>query len=240
MEIRDRVVLVTGASSGIGLATVRRFAQAGARLALAAHNRERLEQVAEELRAKGTEAQVIFVDLAEIGQAAHAVDETVRQYGRLDILINNAGRGVFGAIADVNLPSVQQIFAINVLAPLEAIKAAIPVMRAQGGGEIINISSVISKRHLPDLAALAATKAALNLIADTARVELAPDNIRLITVFPRPTATAFGKHALADTTEHSKEPAGAVQEDTPEFVAEGIFQAALKEPKEQYMDRLAA
>lgn len=237
MEIRGSVVLITGASTGIGRAVARRFAREGARLALAARSTERLRQLAEELQDEGAEALVITVDLALPGHAAQAVAETLRQYGRLDVLINNAGRAAIGDIADVDLEHLRQIMAINVYAPLEAMQAAIPVMRTQGGGEIINVSSMVSKMRIPSLGAYAATKSALNMLTDTARVELAADGIRVINIFPRMTSTDFSQNSLGNVTYHRQQHANPnIQVDTPEHVAERILDAAVHELEEQYMD----
>ncbi|MGE5138841.1 MAG: SDR family NAD(P)-dependent oxidoreductase, partial [Rudaea sp.] len=117
-------------------------------------------------------------------------------------------------------------------------QAVIPRMRASGGGLIINISSMTSKMHIPGLSAYASSKAALNLISETARQELAGDNIRVITVYPRTTATDFGKNSLGNPELRQRQRASrpGVVVDTPEHVAERILQAAEKEPAEQYME----
>jgi NAD(P)-dependent dehydrogenase (short-subunit alcohol dehydrogenase family) len=112
-------------------------------------------------------------------------------------------------------------------------------MRLGGGGLIINVSSMVSKMRIPGLGAYAATKAALNMLSDTARVELAADKIRVVTIYPRMTATDFGKHSLGDQGMRQHQRASvspAMVIDTPEMVAEKILLAAQKEPDEQYMD----
>lgn len=181
---------------------------------------------------------MVTVDLSVPGQAKYAVEQTTKHYGSLDILINNAGQAAIGAIEEVDLAHMRQIMELNVYAPLEAMQAAIPIMLVQGGGEIINISSMVSKMKIPNLGAYAATKAALNMISDTARVELANDGIRLLSVFPRMTATDFAMHSLGNTTYHSQQHANsAYPVDSPEFVAERILHAAVSEQYEQFMDR---
>ena len=127
-----------------------------------------------------------------------AVAETVGHHGRVDILISNAGQAASGTVADLNPDDFHQILALNVFGPLIAMQAAIPVMRRDGGGLIINVSSMVSKMRLPGLAAYAATKAALNMLSDTARVELAGEHIRVISIFPRMTATDFVRNSLGD------------------------------------------
>ncbi|MDU0201003.1 SDR family NAD(P)-dependent oxidoreductase [Paenibacillus sp. MAH-36] len=234
MEIRNKVVFITGASAGIGLGTVRQFAAAGAKLALVARSADVLNHLAKELQNQGIDAVAMPADVSDPRQVQRAIEETVLHFGRLDVVINNVGQAAVGKVADLNPDDFRKIFELNVLGPIAAMQSAIPVMRRQGGGMIINISSVVSKMHIAGLGAYAATKAALNMISDTARDELASDHIRLITVYPRSTATDFGKNALGA---HEQQQQGSSSpKDTPEMVAEKILFAALNESDEQYMD----
>lgn len=238
MDIADKVVLITGASEGIGLATARRFAEAGAKLSLVARSAAKLEALADELNAAGSEAIAVPTDVSDPEQVKNAVAETVRHYGRIDVLINNAGQAAAGTVADVSPDHFRRIIDLNIFGPLIAMQAAIPVMRKHGGGLIINVSSMVSKMRLPGLGAYAATKVALNMLSDTARGELAPDNIRVITVLPRMTATEFGSHSLGRTWGHQRQHAHpSVPVDSAEHVANRILDAAISEPEEQYMDR---
>lgn len=237
MDISGRVVLITGASAGIGLATARRFAEAGARLSLVARSTDALNKLVGELRDNGAEAVAVTADLSKPEQVTRAVKETIQHYGRIDILINNAGQAAAGTVADVNPEHFQQIIDLNIFGPLIAMQAAIPSMREHGGGLIINISSMVSRMHIPGLAAYAATKVALNMLSDTARVELAPDNIRVVTVLPRLTTTDFQKHSLGDHERRRTQLDPSIPIDAPEHVAQKIIAAAINEPEEQYMDR---
>ena len=237
MNVQGKVVLITGASAGIGLATAKRFAQEGAKVALVARSADALARLADELSKQGREAIAIPVDLRDPAEVKRAIAETARHYGRLDILINNAGQAAAGTVADLNPEDFRQILDLNVFAPLLAMQAAIPVMREQGGGLIINVSSMVSKMRIPGLAAYAATKVALNMLSDTARVELASENIRVISIFPRMTATDFAKNSLGDPEVRRRQRVNpAAPTDTPEHVAERILAAAINEPEEQYME----
>lgn len=236
MEIRDQVVLITGASAGIGLATVRRFATAGAKLALVARSADALNHLAEELQSQGSDAIALPVDVSDPKQVRRVIKETVRHFGRLDVLINNVGQAAIGTIADLNPDDFRKIVDVNVFGPLAAMQAVIPFMREQDGGLIINVSSVVSKMNIAGLAAYAATKAALNMLSDTARGELASEHIRVITVYPRSTATDFGKNALGNQSARQQRQGSPISADSPELVAEKILDAALHEPDEQYMD----
>jgi NAD(P)-dependent dehydrogenase (short-subunit alcohol dehydrogenase family) len=235
MEIRDKVVLITGASAGIGLATARRFAAAGAKLALVARSADVLNHLAEDLKSRGSDAVALPADVSDPKQVQRVIGETARHFGRLDVVINNVGQAAVGMIADFDPDDFRKIFDLNVIGPLAAMQAVIPIMREQGGGLIINISSVVTKMNIPGIGAYAATKSALNMLSDTARGELASEHIRVISVYPRATATDFGKHALGVL---QQPPQGSSNpSDTPELVAEKILAAALNEPDEQYMDK---
>lgn len=238
MDIRDKIVLITGASAGIGLATAHRFATAGAKLALVARSVDALNHLAEELQRQGGDAIALPADVSNPKQVQQVIEETVRHFGRLDVVINNAGQAAAGTIADLDPDDFRKILDLNVFGPLAAMQAVIPIMREQGGGLIINVSSMVSKMHIPGLAAYAATKAALNMLSDTARVELASEHIRVITIYPRLTATDFGKNSLGNQRVRQQQRQGSpIPVDTPELVAEKILAAALHEPDEQYMDQ---
>jgi NAD(P)-dependent dehydrogenase (short-subunit alcohol dehydrogenase family) len=238
MDLRDKVVLITGASAGIGLATARRFAAAGAKLALVARSTDTLNHLAKDLQHQGGDAVALPADVSDPKQVQRVIEETVRHFGRLDVVINNAGQSAAGTIADLNPDDFRKILDLNVFGPLAAMQAVIPIMREQGGGLIINVSSMVSKMRLPGLAAYAATKAALNMLSDTARVELASENIRVITVYPRLTATNFGQNALGNQrVRQQQRQSSPIPADPPELVAEKILAAALHEPDEQYMNQ---
>ena len=241
MHINDKVVIITGASAGVGEATARCFAAAGAKVVLAARNTDRLKILAEELQQKGYEALSIPTDMRDFKAVHEMVEQTFQNYRRIDILINNAGQSLAGTIADVSLDDFQSIMALNVYGVVAAMQAVIPKMRSGGGGVIINVSSMVSKMQLPGLGTYAATKSALNSLSGTARVELSGEKIRIITMFPRMTATDFGKNALGDQrlrqTQRSHGTREGVVVDQPEDVAQRILFAAQNEPEEQYMDK---
>jgi len=239
MDVRDKVVLITGASMGIGAAVARLFAAEGARVVLAGRSVDRLAGLADELRAAGGQALVLPGDLRLEAQARQLVQAAFDGYGRVDVLINNAGQAASGTVATFRMDDFRQILDLNVIAPVAAIQAVVPGMRAAGGGVIVNVSSMVTKMTLPGLAAYAATKAALNMLSATARVELAGDNIRVLTVFPRLTATDFGANSLGDPVmrarQRSATPSNVVV-DSAEHVARRILLAVRDEVAEQYME----
>jgi short-subunit dehydrogenase len=239
VDVKRKVTLITGASMGIGLCTARLFAAHGSRVGLAARSTDKLLALAEELRQQGHESLVLTTNLCDCAAVKQMVEDVYTHFGQIDILINNAGQAASGTLADINPEDFRKIIDLNVFGPLFAMQAVIPKMRQQGGGLIINISSMVSKMHIPGLGAYAATKSALNMLSDTARGELSSDNIRVITVYPRLTATDFGKNSLGNRQmrDHQRSSApSAMRADTPEWVAEKILLAAQNEPEEQFMD----
>ncbi|HVP19658.1 MAG TPA: SDR family oxidoreductase [Spirochaetia bacterium] len=240
MEITNKVAIVTGASAGIGTATVTELAGAGAKLVLAARSAETLKRLAASLTAKGHEAIAVPTDMRDPSQITTMVREAKSRFGRVDILVNNAGQAAAGLVAEVALTDVRQIIELNVFGPLLAMQAVIPLMKEEGGGVIVNVSSMVSKMHIPGLGAYAATKAALNLLSETARYELEASGIKVITMFPRTTATDFGKNSIGNQALRQRQRGNAstsVPVDPPEAVARRIVEAIRQELPEQYMDR---
>jgi short-subunit dehydrogenase len=236
MDVQDKVVIITGASQGIGLATARLFAQQGAKVVLAARSTDSLNATVDELNEQHHEAIAVPTDMRDRKAIESLVEGVAQRYGHIDILINNAGQAVQGNIADVDIDQFRQVFELNVLGPVQAMQAVIPQMRQNGGGLIINVSSNVTQMHLPVIGAYASTKAALNMISDTAREELATDNIRVTTMFPGMTATNFGHNSLASATATRMRPPANAQVDSAEDVAQKILEAARNEPDNQYMD----
>ena len=233
MDVRDKVTIVTGASGGIGNATARLFARNGAKVALVARNATELERTVNDLRELGYEATAFPADVSQKGEVEHMVSEVYATYGRIDILINNAGQGIAGAVAMVNNDNFHKIVELNLFGPLYGIQAVVPKMREHGGGLIINISSMVTKLRIPGIGGYAATKAALNMLSHTARLELAPDNIRVVTVYPGMVATDFGKNILNAGADRDYAERGA----TPEMIAEKILVAAHTEPRDLTVTR---
>jgi NAD(P)-dependent dehydrogenase (short-subunit alcohol dehydrogenase family) len=188
--LAGRVIIVTGASSGIGAATARLLHQAGAHPVLAARRADRLEALGKEL--DGTLA--VPTDVTDPDRWRTLVDATVDRHGRLDGLVNNAGAGGFYRIEDLDPEEYLQLYNLNVVSVVNGIQAVLPHLRAAGGGRIVNVSSgsVKTAETNPMTGAYAATKAALNVLTHAARMQLADDNIRVSVVSPAITATEFG------------------------------------------------
>lgn len=217
MDVRDRIVLVTGASSGIGLATVRLAADRGATVVLAARRIGRLKALEEELPS----ALAVQVDLRSPDDVRRMVRTALDAYGRIDVLVNNAGQGLHVPIEDVQIEDLAAVTELNVYAPLIAMQEVLPAMRRQGGGAIVNISSGTSRMALPGAGAYAATKCALNMLSQVARVEWARDGIAVSLVLPSITATEF--HQVLRAGQMAGKPPFAAH--PPELVAEAVLRA---------------
>jgi short-subunit dehydrogenase len=231
MQIKNSVVIVTGASSGIGLATSRALAQQGARVALAARGVAKLEALAKEL----PESLLVPTDMTDLNGIGAMVDQTVAHYGRVDALVNNAGQAHEATTEAIEPEMFDHIFRLNVLAPVVAMQRVIPVMRAQGGGAIVNISSGTSLMRIPGYGVYSSSKRALNGFSLTAREELAADNIVVSLVYPFITATNFGVNKLVAGGGPSRTPASAYASgDTPEYVADIIVRALVEGEAEYF------
>jgi len=235
MDVNGKVVLITGASEGIGAATARLLAARGAKVAVAARSMDKLLEVTGELG----DSFAVRVDMTQPASITAMVDAVVENYGRVDVLVNNAGRALRARVADVTVADFQSIVDLNVYGPLLAMQAVIPHMRKQGGGSIVNVSSNVSKMAIPTIGAYAATKYALNALTLSARGELVDDGIIVTVMYPGQTATNFGKNATVDAGMASAPPPSGssnTSPDTAEDVAERILEAIVNGPAEQYMN----
>ena len=226
MELKGAVVIVTGASSGIGAATARLAAGRGAKVVLAARRSDRIKDLANDL----PDSLAVPTDLRDPAQVVGLVDATLDRFGRVDVLVNNAGQGLHVPIEHVRLDDLLAITQLNFYAPLLAMQAVIPPMRRQGGGAIVNVSSMTSRMVLPGVGGYSATKAALNMLSQVARRELAPDGIVVSIVYPSVTATEF--HASLAAGGRVGSGPNAPKPHSAESVAEAILGAIVSGDEE--------
>jgi short-subunit dehydrogenase len=196
MKLRGARVIVTGASQGIGRAIALEFGRRGARLALASRNRQALDDLAGSIKADGGSAIVISTDVTATGAVEQLAHDTIRELGGIDILVNNAGIGMTAPIGDATSADVEAVFTLNVLAAAAAIRAVVPIMRAQHDGMIINISSIAGRIVVPRIGYYSASKFALTAIGDALRMEEAHHGIKVMNVFPGTTRSNFGDNRL--------------------------------------------
>jgi short-subunit dehydrogenase len=188
---QKNVALVTGASSGIGQATAVAFARRGYAVGLFARRKQRLDEVAQRVSAAGGEPLVLTGDVAKRGQVEGAVAQTLARFGRLDVMVNNAGYGVFAAVTELDEKDLRGIFDVNFFGLWYGTVAAASVMTRQGHGHIFNVSSIIGKRASPMHGAYCATKFAVSGLTESARVELRPLGVHVTLVCPAMTESEF-------------------------------------------------
>ena len=191
--LAERVILITGASSGVGAALAEVLARqhSGIKLVLASRDRSLLEAVATKCRQHQAQVLVIPTDLSQQEQIESLAQQAIAHYGRIDVLVNNAGYGQMGPIELIPPAAAKKQFAVNFHAPLILSQAMIPVMRSQGGGKIINVSSLGGRVPFPTAGMYSCSKFALEALSDVMRMELKAFNIRVSVVEPGPVVTDF-------------------------------------------------
>lgn len=224
MQINDRVFVVTGASSGIGLATAEELTNRGGRVALVARSTDALRELAARLPGSLS----LTADVTDFAALHAAITHAHDHFGRLDGLVNNAGRSYGARVEEIDPGIFEQIFRLNVLAPIMAMQAALPLMRAAGAGSIVNVNSGTAFMAIPGYSVYSASKRALLGFTQTARAELAADGIVVSEVYPTLTATNFGANRIGGGPE-----ADYTAGDPPELVA-GLVAQAIEEGGAQY------
>src|SRR5919197_4561570 len=184
ISFKDRAVLITGGSRGLGLQLARQLGMEGARVLLAARDQAELDRARDDLRQRGIEASTFACDLTDRAQAERLVDQVVQRHGAIDVLVNNAGIIQVGPLDHMRPSDFEEAMAVHFWGPLHTILAAIPHMRRQGAGRIVNISSIGGKIGVPHLVPYCASKFALTGLSDSLRGELAKHRIYVTTVCP--------------------------------------------------------
>jgi short-subunit dehydrogenase len=186
-----RVVAITGASAGIGRATALRLARDGAAVALCARRADRLQQVAAEIIAAGGEAVAVPADVARVEDMDRFAALAVERFGRLDVMMCNAGFGIAGTIDDITPQQMQKLIDVNYTGTFLAARAALRIFRRQGHGHIVVVSSIVGKRGVPYMGAYSATKFAQVGLAECLRAEVVGTDIHVSVVYPVSTETEF-------------------------------------------------
>ena len=197
MQLRDKVILLTGATGGLGAALAAEFRTCGAKLVLTGRD-------AVKLAAHATPGDAIIPgDLCDETFRARLIDECVQRHGRIDVLVNNAGIGLYASTDRAAMPLVRRMFELNFFAPLDLAQRAIPFMRAQGGGTIVNISSIAGRLTLPWFTLYSASKFALCSFTEGVRMEFSHEGIHAMLVLPGYIHTAFQDNVLGGTPPES-------------------------------------
>ncbi len=208
-EMKGKVALVTGASSGIGRAAALKFASEGAQVALVARRADKLAEVANEVEAKGGKGKVLAADVTREDEIERVVRETVAAFGGIDVLVNAAGIIANGTIENTRLADWDYMFSVNVRSPFYLIQCAMPRL-IERQGSVVNVSSVTGIRAFPNVLAYCASKAALDQLTHCAALEVASKGVRINAIDPGVVVTQLHRtggmkdEAYAQFLEHSK------------------------------------
>jgi short-subunit dehydrogenase len=233
LHVDGRTVIVTGASSGIGRETAREFARRRAHVVLASRSRDKLEALAAELADLPGRRLVVPTDVTDRLAVEALVRRTMEEFDGVDVLVNNAGVGLFAPIASGSLDNMRHLFDVNFWGAIHCIQAAVPYMRRQGRGHIVNVSSVAGKVAVPYLGAYSATKFALTAVSGALRSELAGTGIHVSTVYPGLTHTSFQENILREVA--VPDPPRYLRSVAPAAVARRIVQAVRWNLRDTYV-----
>ncbi len=197
-DLKGRVVIVTGASSGIGLETARAFAREGCRVAVCARRAERIEATARQLELLGAEVLSSDVDVRDEEQVGQFVRAVLDRWGRVDILVNNAGFGIVRPFAELSTEEIRDLMDTNFFGAVYFTKAVLAGMLPRRDGHIINVDSVVAKVPAPNYSVYSAAKAALDSLSQALRAELGPHGIHVTAVHPGATRTEYWEVAGSD------------------------------------------
>ena len=198
MDIKNKVVIITGASSGIGEATARQFGKEGAKIVLAARRVDKLESLAQEILALGSGAETLVVqaDLSKLEDIQSLVKQTVDKFGRIDVLVNNAGFGRLDWLENLDpVKDIQAQFDVNVLGVIQTTRQVLPIMMKQRSGHIINMCSMAGLVATPTYTIYAACKHAVHGFSEALRREVKPWGIDVSMIYPGGVITEFASHA---------------------------------------------
>lgn len=230
MKLQGKVAVITGASMGIGEAIAKLFLQEGAKLVLCARDLARIEAAVARIGGTGDNTLCVSCDVSQRPQVDAMVQAALKKFGRIDILVNNAGFGLNDSIEKMQVSAFRQMFDTNLFGTVECMQAVIPVMRKQGGGDIVNVSSVSGHISSPYMGGYAATKHAMQAIGMAARIELKRHNINVVTVCPGYIATDFSKNMIKGS---QPQRVGASRMRVgPEVVAQDTLKALLKRKRQ--------
>jgi NAD(P)-dependent dehydrogenase (short-subunit alcohol dehydrogenase family) len=223
-RLKDQVVVITGGTSGIGLATAKRAAERGARVVLCSRNEAELQDTVAGIEGSGGKARSVVADVANPDDMERLAAAAIEEYGALDTWVNNAGVSFYGRLADVAIEDMRQLFEINFWGTVYGSRAALPRLRTSGGA-LINVGSIVSDRAIPLQGAYSASKHAIKGFTDALRMELEEEKAPISVTLIKPSAidTPYFQHAKNYMSVEPKPPAPVY---APELVANAILRAA--------------
>lgn len=232
---KDKVVIVTGASSGIGEAIAREFAAAGSRVMLAARSSERLSSIVKELRSNNLEASYVTTDVSVETDCRDLVEKTVEKYGTVDILINDAGISMRASFDEADLKVLHRLMDVNFWGTVYCTKYALPYLKANKGS-LVAISSIAGFHGLPGRTGYSASKFAIHGLFETIRIENLKKGLHVMIIAPGYTASEIRKHALmADGSEQATSPKDEKHLMTPEYVAKWVLKGIRKKKRNKIL-----
>ena len=235
MALVGATALITGASAGIGYETALEFARKGANVAIVARREDRLRALAERVQRIGVEAHVIVADVGRSDEVQTMVREAIGRFGRVDVLVNNAGFGFSGTIEETDEATMRELMDVNYFGAFNATRAVLPYMRERGSGHIVNVSSVVGRLAFPYHGAYSATKFAMMAMTESLRGELAGSGITVTAVLPGGTRTEFFD-AQRTNDGHVSAPTGPKQD--ADVVARAIVRSVHRPTPEVNMVRV--
>ena len=223
-RLEDQVMVITGATSGIGLATAKRAAERGARVLLCSRNEAELRDTVASIEDRGGKARSVVADVSNFGDMERLAATAIEEYGALDTWVNNAGVSFYGRLAEVAIEDMRQLFEVNFWGTVYGARAALPRLRTNGGA-LINVGSVVSDRAVPLQGAYSASKHAVKGFTDALRMELEEEKAPISVTLIKPSAidTPYFQHAKNYMAVQPKPPAPVY---APELVANAILRAA--------------
>jgi len=210
-NIKNKVVIITGASSGLGEAAANHLAELGAIVVIGARRAEKIEKLAKDIQEAGGKALAVTVDVTNLEQVKNLVDKAVQQFGRVDVILNNAGVMPLSPMDRINVEEWNTMIDVNIKGVLNGIAAVLPYMKEQKSGQIINTSSVAGHKVFGGSAVYSATKYAVRALTEGLRMEVKPYNIRTTIVSPGAVKTELLEHiSEADIQQANKDYVGEV------------------------------
>jgi short-subunit dehydrogenase len=232
---KDKVVIVTGASSGIGEAVAREFAANGSKVMLAARSEHRLEAIVNEIRAGKYEASFVRTDVSRAADCKALVEKTIEKYGTIDILINNAGVSMRAAFIDVDLSVLHTLMNVNFWGTVYCTKYALPYLVANKGS-VVGVSSVAGFHGLPGRTGYSASKFAMHGFLETIRIEYLKRGLHVMVIAPGFTSTEIRMHALMATgKEQGFSPKDEKNLMSPEYVAKWVLKGIRKKKRNKIL-----
>ncbi|RSK29764.1 SDR family oxidoreductase [Hymenobacter metallilatus] len=235
--MKDKVVLITGGTSGIGRATALEFGRAGARVVITGRDEARLQETAHELARLGVQHRTVRADVGVEADSERAVRETIAAFGRLDVLINNAGISMRALFRDASLDVIRQLMQTNFFGTVYTTKFALPYL-TQSKGSIVGISSIAGYRGLPGRTGYSASKFAMHGFLEALRTELLPQGVHVLLACPGFTASNIRNVALAaDGSQQGESPRNEQQMMSSEAVAQHLLEAVRQRRRDLVLTR---